>query len=398
MKKLINLIFIFNSMAIIQAQQIVSIDELVEIAVENNFQNTINDSQIKKSELDRKGAVIVPKTGLFIVNEDFSKAEPNGVWKIGLEQEIPWPGLNRSRKNYMNQLIKVHQANREAIKAEIVRDVKKSYYELWYLQQKQVLFLQLDSIYKSEFSAATVRFNTGDVAGLDKISAEVKLKENQSRLLQIDKEIEIEQMQLMLLTNQQTKYLAGIGSLQRLETYSNLSSAIHPSLLSSQQEIEVSKSLIEVEKQQNHPDFSVSAFSQKYLGLKDPISGFSVGVAFPLFGLRPMRSRVESLKQQVNVKEAELNWQQMNLNTQQEKTLGRLEKEKVMLDFYEDSGLKQADAIIAAASLSYKSGETSFAEMSQFVIQAIQIKQNYLESLNAYNQSVIEYNYLTNQN
>ncbi len=54
---------------------------------------------------------------------------------------------------------------------------------------------------------------------------------------------------------------------------------------------------------------------------------------------------------------------------------------------------KQADEIIEAATLSYRSGEISFAEMSQFLGQAIAIRQNYLDVLNQYNHSAIQFNY-----
>ncbi|MBW7870795.1 MAG: hypothetical protein H3C39_07030, partial [Flavobacteriia bacterium] len=107
MKNLIKIIFVCLISGFINAQQRISVDELIEIAVSENFQNSINEARIKKAELDRKGAVEFQKTGLFVENEDFSPIEPNGVWKVGLEQEIPWPGLNKARKNYMDQLISV---------------------------------------------------------------------------------------------------------------------------------------------------------------------------------------------------------------------------------------------------------------------------------------------------
>ena len=68
-----------------------------------------------------------------------------------------------------------------------------------------------------------------------------------------------------------------------------------------------------------------------------------------------------------------------------------------MLAFYESAGMRQANEIIKAASLAYRAGEISFAELSQFLTQAIEIQKNYLENLNAYNQSVIQYNYYINQ-
>ncbi len=74
-----------------------------------------------------------------------------------------------------------------------------------------------------------------------------------------------------------------------------------------------------------------------------------------------------------------------------------VEKNSSILSFYEIIGLKQAEEIIKAASLAYRAGEISFAELSQYLSQAIEIQKNYLENLNAYNQSVIQYNYYINQ-
>ena len=74
-----------------------------------------------------------------------------------------------------------------------------------------------------------------------------------------------------------------------------------------------------------------------------------------------------------------------------------MHKNNSLISFYEKTGLQQANEIIKAASLAYKAGEISFAELSQYLSQAIDIQKNYLEVLNAYNQSVIQFNYYTNQ-
>lgn len=397
MKK-INLIILILFVGISHAQQRISLDELIRISTENNFQNSVNDAQIRKAEFERDGSIEIPKTGVFVENEDFRPSDSKGIWKVGISQEIPWPGLNKARKNYMEQLLTTHKMNREAIKTVIKRDVKKAYYELWYLQDKKNLFLQLDSIYKNMFNAATIRYNVGDVAGLDKISAEVKYKEIQAFLLQIEKDIQTEQQELMLLTNQQIYFLPDEMNLVKISESESLVSGVHPSLLVQQQNVEVSQSMIEVQKNANKPDFSARVFSQTYLGMEDPFTGFSVSVAFPLFGLKSMKSKVKSLEADVELQQAELKWQELNLNNQKNQAMTKLEKEQIMLDFYEESGLKQAESIISASTLSYRSGEVSFAELSQFIAQAISIKQNYLDALNSYNQSMIEYQYLANQN
>ena len=46
---------------------------------------------------------------------------------------------------------------------------------------------------------------------------------------------------------------------------------------------------------------------------------------------------------------------------------------------------------------SYQAGEISYSDLSLYLSQAIEIRKNYLDNLNAYNQAIIEYNYFTNK-
>ena len=76
--------------------------------------------------------------------------------------------------------------------------------------------------------------------------------------------------------------------------------------------------------------------------------------------------------------------------------LVNMNRNKTMLLFYENTGLRQAEEIIKAATLSYRSGEISFAELSQFLSQAVDTRKNYLEVMNQFNQAAIQFNYYNN--
>ena len=89
--------------------------------------------------------------------------------------------------------------------------------------------------------------------------------------------------------------------------------------------------------------------------------------------------------------------QQRVFSTGYKQELEQLMKSSELLDYYTGTGLKQADAIIKAAELSYRSGEIGFAELSQFLAQAIDIQRNHLEVLNEYNQTAIRLNYYQNK-
>ena len=67
------------------------------------------------------------------------------------------------------------------------------------------------------------------------------------------------------------------------------------------------------------------------------------------------------------------------------------------MSYYESTGQEQAEAILKAANIAYRAGEISFAELTQFVTQSIDIQKNYLDVLNQYNQSAIQLNYYLNR-
>jgi len=304
--------------------------------------------------------------------------------------------LYKARKEYFTEQLKYHELNTVALNAIVKRDVRTAYYELWYNQDKLLLFQRLDSIYTSLFKAAELRVKTGEAAGLDRIAAEARMREIQARLVENEKEMQVQQEQLMMLLNINAFLLPVNKPLEKLALSIASNDSTHPTLALQQQTISIANSTINVLKNANKPEFSGRFFSQSLWGVNDPYSGFSVTAAFPLLGNRAYKNKVRAGQAEAEIQQKQFDYQTQQLNTQRLQTLTEIEKSSAMLLFYETSGLGQAEEIIRAATLSYNSGEISFAELSQFLSQAIDTRKNYLEVLNRYNQSVIQFNYYNN--
>ena len=324
-------------------------------------------------------------------------SDNKGILKIGVSQSIAWPGLYKAQRNLYGEQLKYYQANTVAIEADIKKNVRSVYYQLWYLQDKQQLYHRLDSIYKSLNDAAILKVKTGDSRGLDSIAANVRMLELQALLQQMDKEIQIQQQSLMQYLNAGEMMLPLLLPLEKLPMYGVTIGSEHPLLVLQTQNINIANAGIAVVKNENKPDFSGRFFSQRLYGTKDPVSGFSVSAAFPLFGASAYRSKVKVAQADMALQQKQYDYDKQVLSTRQLQMQQEVDKNRSMLTFYESAGLRQADEIIKAASLAYRAGEISFAELSQFLTQAIEIQKNYLENLNAYNQSVIQYNYYINQ-
>lgn len=265
------------------------------------------------------------------------------------------------------------------------------------MQDKQQLFWRLDSIYTSLRVAAILKVKTGNSPGLDSISANVKMKELQALLQQLDKEMLIQQQELKLLLHVDELILPLQLPLEKIEFLSISEGSIHPVLAQQAQNIAIANAGITVAKNENRPEFSGRFFSQKLWGAKNPFSGFSFTAAFPLFAVKAAQNKVKVANAEMAFQQKQYEFESQVLFSQEKQLKQEVEKNLSLLSFYENPGLRQANEIIKAASLAYRSGEISFSDLSQFLSQAIEIQKNYLESLNAYNQSVIQYNYYINK-
>lgn len=384
----------------VQAQQPagkrISVSEAISMT-RGNLLYEVNKQQINKGTVQSNTVTVFQKTGVFAENEDLRPSDNKGILKIGVSQSIVWPGLYKAQKNLYNEQLKYYQANTAAIDIGIRRDVRTVYYQLWYLQDKQKLFQRLDSIYKSMNDAAILKVRTGDSPGLDSVAANVRMKELQALLQQIGSDVQIQQQVIMQLVNTSEMLLPLMAPLEKLPMPGAVSDSVHPVLALQSQNINIANAGINVVQNENKPEFSGRFFSQRLYGAKDPFTGFSVTAAFPLFGTGAYHNKIKVAQADKALQEKQYDYDKQVLTTRQLQMQQEVQKNRSMLAFYETTGLRQAEEIIKASSLAYRAGEISFAEFSQFLTQAIEIQKNYLENLNEYNQSVIQYYYFINQ-
>lgn len=370
----------------------------VILQAKNNLQYEINNQWIQKMNTRINTAMAVPKTGVFAENEDLRPDDTRGILKIGLSQTLAWPGWYKAHKIMGQEQLKFYQTHISSIDAAVKRDVRTAYFQLWYLQDVNQLLGRLDTIYQNLTETTRLKVIAGESPGIDSIAAQVRLMELISSREQIHHSIVIQQERLKLLMNSKEWILPLPAPLEQLEVLSiNGEPGTHPLQEAQQQNIQIARSGVQVARQENKPDFSGRFYSQFLWGADNPYSGFSVSAAFPLLGLNAHRQKIKLAEAEVGLQQAQYDYTLQNLASAREQAMEEVSKNKKALDFYNSTGLRQADEIIKASSLSYQAGEIGFSELSQFLTQAIGIRRNYLDTLNQYNQSVIQYYYYINQ-
>jgi len=119
-------------------------------------------------------------------------------------------------------------------------------------------------------------------------------------------------------------------------------------------------------------------------------------VAIPItFGAT--KSRIQSLEYQKQVVESNAKFQEKQLNVQFQNAFNQYGQDVQQYEYYVNQAIPNADKIVKAAQLGYKTGEISYVEYLFALQTATDIQLKYLESIQQVNQSVITINSILNR-
>jgi len=374
----------------------ISLNDAYQMALENNLQLKGSDIALQRAQSLSTTGFSLPKTGVFVENEDLRPSDPEGVLKIGLSQDIEWPGMYTARKKQRLQELQSVTYAKELSALDLKREVEETYYTLWYHQSRQQLWQQLDSFYRVSATIARVRVRAGESAGLDSIAALAKSTEIHLQLEGIENDIHTQQAILKALLNTENRYLAELRPLAKMVQTTMESPLEHPALAMQRQAVTLAETNIQLTKRSVLPDFSGRFYSQRLYGMSNPYTGFSITVGIPL-AMGNYQKKVKAAKLEYDLQETQYHYGKQQMQAEIEQQYQALEKSKKMLAYYEKSGLAQAQSMTDAANLAYQGGEISFAELAQYLGQAMDIRKNHLDVLQQYNQTVIQLHYLNNK-
>ncbi len=393
---IVGMLLFMVSLANAQQASRITLQQASATALQNNLSLQSNQLEISKASALSNSWFDIPKTGIFIENEDFSPDDQTGIWKIGLSQEMKSPGVYKAQRGLLKSQVRLAESNVAITQAEVTRNVSSAYYELWYIEEKEKLFLQLDSIYASLSEVAKLRVRTGEAPGIESISAEARAQEIKMQLRQLEHDLAYQQLNLSQALNDSALYLPVRGPLIKIPFDPELAETSNPLLAKQQAMLAVAEANIRVQQKLRAPEYAGRVFSQRLYGAAIPVSGFSFSVNVPLLG-RTYKSLEEAAQIERDVQAKMLEIQTQHFQTLQLQSMEAVKKSEEALTYFEEVGLAQANAILAAANQSYRAGNTSFAELSTFLAQVVNIRQQYLEALNDYNQAVIQYHFIINR-
>lgn len=114
-----------------------------------------------------------------------------------------------------------------------------------------------------------------------------------------------------------------------------------------------------------------------------------VGVSFPILFF-PQRSRSKQAKVNLQIAEWQAEQNRVQLNNQVEELYRRARQQQESLDYYSKAALKEAEALQESALLKFKESEINITDFVQSLNASRDIRRSYIETVYAYNVSVLE--------
>lgn len=383
------------------------VQQLVDEALKSNAGLRAAGYEVDYSKALKRTSSDIGKTNVSLMHGQYNSLNTDN--NITINQSIPFPTVFSSQAKLNQALVKGSELKQQVTRNELISQVKSAYYHWQYLQATQQLLNSQDSIYTAFLKAAELRLKTGESNLLEKTTAETRLMEVKNLLAQNASEILMAQSQLQALVNAKNAVSLSKEPLTKLEPMLPADSAAsdqNPALAYLKQQIEVSNRQRKLEAAKVLPDFNVGYFSQSLIGYQNVngndqyfdaskrFTGFQVGISIPLWFV-PQTAKVKAAG--INMEVVQSNYEQYQLNVQAHYRQATQEfiKNRNAISYYETGALPHATLLIKQADTAFKSGEIGYVEYLQALRNALSIKENYLQALNQYNQSVITLEFLT---
>jgi cobalt-zinc-cadmium resistance protein CzcA len=390
----------------IAQQNTVTLEEAIQQTLRGNKNIEAASLDIEYQRQIKRTATDVGKTNVMYMQGQYNsyvKTDNN----ITISQSIPFPTVFTSQNALDKSLVKGAEFRKAVTENELVYQVKQVYHRLLYLMAREALLEQQDSIYTNFVKATDLRYRTGETRMLEKTTAETQRNEVLNQLAQNQADIRIYQQQLAVLMNRSHPVAIASAELSERKLglpLDSVSISQNPNMAYLKQLKEIAANEKKVASAKVLPDLSIGYFNQTLIGTpvnasgelatkSDRFQGFQVGLAIPLwFGPQSAKVKAAAIHRQKAQTQFELSQTAMQAQWQQ----GAQEyiKNKSSVNFYQSAALANAALILKQSDIAFRNGEIDYTEYWLAVRNAMQIRENYLNSLNSLNQSVIHLEFL----
>lgn len=387
LKRLLPFLLFLGILFPTHAQQTVSLEEAVTIALENHPRLKTATASIERSRASRGESWEVSPTTF-----NYSWGQINGETRNDNQMEITQSLGSLLTPFYKNALVNRQVATgeyyRDLVKKEITAEVKRAWAYYQYA-------FHLCALYKEQIEwagrlrkASLLRYEQGDITLLERNMSSTLVADLQTRLSQAEEELQLAARRfswtcysdspLLPMDTTLVLFPARIAEIAPSDIHLNYFRSV----------ADEKKAMLRIERSRFFPELSVGYVRQKIAPLSG-LDSWMVGISFPVLFF-PQHSRVRQAKIDSYIARTEAESNIRQLNNKVEELSVALRKEGEHIRYYTTGALPEADALLKSATVQFKESETDITQFVQSLNAAREIRRGYIEAVYAYNISALE--------
>ena len=387
LKRLLPFLLFLGILFPTHAQQTVSLEEAVTIALENHPRLKTATASIERSRASRGESWEVSPTTF-----NYSWGQINGETRNDNQMEITQSLGSLLTPFYKNALVNRQVATgeyyRDLVKKEITAEVKRAWAYYQYA-------FHLCALYKEQIEwagrlrkASQLRYEQGDITLLERNMSSTLVADLQTRLSQAEEELQLATRRfswtcysdspLLPMDTRLVLFPARVAEIAPSDIHLNYFRSV----------ADEKKAMLRIERSRFFPELSVGYVRQKIAPLSG-LDSWMVGISFPVLFF-PQHSRVRQAKIDSYIARTEAESNIRQLNNKVEELSVALRKEGEHIRYYTTGALPEAEALLKSATVQFKENETDITQFVQSLNASREIRRGYIEAVYAYNISALE--------
>lgn len=370
-----------------QAQQSVTLEQAIETALSNHPRLKMAESEIQRAQASR-GEVWDGGSTFF----SYSWGQLNGANRNDNELAVEQSLGSLLTPFYKNALTNT-QINkginyRDMVKKEITAEVKRAWAFYQYAFHINAMYRGQKELAEQLRNSGEQRYQQGDIDLAERNMITALATDLHTRWLEASEELTLAERRFTwaCYSDQPLQPADTSLTVMPIQTEGRILSSHHLNYFNAQ--IQEKKDLLKIERSRFFPELSVGYVRQKIAPLTG-LNSWMVGVSFPIIFF-PQQSRTKQARINLQIANWEAEDNRRQLSNKVTELQNQLARQRERLTYYQQAAIKEAEALQNSALKKFQANETDISEFIQSLNAAREIRRGYIETVYAYNVTLLE--------
>jgi cobalt-zinc-cadmium efflux system outer membrane protein len=383
-------IFIFFTSNSTRAEEVLTLDQCVSLALKNNnlFKSFQHELRASRARVRQANAFPQPEISYDSdLQPSFFNFKKSGESYFGISQLIEFPGRRYLRGKIAGKEYDMLGCDVDLIRMEIIYDVKRSFYGLLLAMETKKHAEENLKMAQDYFEKAVEKYRSGEVAKLEMLRAKVEAAKAGNQLKVATNTIKLAKAQLnFFLAREQFQPIQIQGNLRRQFHRLELND-LQAKALAFRPEIKKERLALKKESlAKKHallsylPDVSLGVSRHR---IESEPTTWDVALSFevPLFFWQKASGEIAEANANMAAVNERLKYTELSVSLEVENAYYNVVSLQNQIELFEKEVLDEAETVYRMSMISYKEGKIGSIELIESRRSLVELKQAYAETL-----------------